>query len=79
MTVAEALTILTTIENNKKDKFISQDTFVIGCARLGCSDFIVKAGPLKEILNVDFGKPPHCLIIPGKMHFIEEEMVARYF
>jgi len=78
MTVTEALDILTTIEEKKKEKIISPDTFVIGCARLGSDDFVVKSGLLQEIRNVDFGKPPHCLIIPGKMHFVEEEIVNMY-
>ena len=26
----------------------------------------------------DFGKPPHCLIIPGKLHFVEEEMLQMF-
>jgi diphthamide biosynthesis methyltransferase len=26
----------------------------------------------------DFGPPPHCLIIPGRLHFIEEEALAQW-
>lgn len=76
MTVNEALKILENIEQKKKEKLISKDTLVIGCARLGSEDFIIKAGTLQEVKKFDFGKPPHCLIIPGKMHFQEEEMLA---
>jgi diphthamide biosynthesis methyltransferase len=28
------------------------------------------------IKKEDFGKPPHCLIIPGKLHFMEEEALT---
>ena len=48
---------------------------MVGCARLGHENFVVKAGKLKEIKEFDFGVPLHCLIFPGKMHFVEEEML----
>ena len=75
MTVNSALEILEQIEDRKKEGLIAKDTLVIGCARLGSDDFIVKSGKLSEIKKFDFGKPLHCLIIPGKMHFMEEEML----
>ena len=78
MTVNEGLKNLLEIENERKEKIITDDTFVIGCARLGSDDFIIKAGKVKDILNFDFGKPLHCLIVPGKMHFIEDEAVKRW-
>ncbi|MBT4651011.1 diphthine synthase [Candidatus Woesearchaeota archaeon] len=75
MAVNSALEILEGIEAQKKEGLISEEMLVVGCARLGCDDFIVKAGSLKELKKFDFGGPLHCLIIPGKMHFIEEEML----
>ncbi len=78
MTVNEALTILEDIEGRKNEKIISDQLVVVGCARLGSDNFIVKAGKLAEIKQVDFGKAPHCLIIPGKLHFLEEEMLNLY-
>jgi diphthine synthase len=75
MTVNQAITVLEDIESRKKENLISKNTLIIGCARLGCDDFIIKAGKLEDVKKYDFGKPPHCLIIPGKMHFSEEEMI----
>ncbi len=74
MTVNEALDVLVDIEKRKNENVITEDTLVIGCARLG-TDNVIKAGKLKDVRKFDFGKPPHCLIIPGKLHFMEEEMV----
>jgi len=76
MSVAEALEVLEDIEKRMDEKVIHDDLIVIGCARLGTSEYMIKAGPLQDIKKIDFGKPPHCLIIPGKMHFIEEEMLT---
>ncbi|HIJ11696.1 TPA: diphthine synthase [Candidatus Woesearchaeota archaeon] len=75
MSVTEAIVVLEDIEKRVGEKVITDDLRVVGCARLGTADFMVKAGPLSEMKKIDFGKPPHCLIIPGKMHFIEEEML----
>jgi diphthine synthase len=75
MSVNEALDILERIEKRKKENLINDDLLVIGCARLGSDNYLVKSGKLLEVKEFDFGAPLHCLIIPGKMHFIEEEMV----
>jgi len=75
MTVNEALKILKTIEEKKKEKIIDESTIIIGCARLGREDYLIKKGTIEELKNIDFGNPPHCLIIPGKLHFIEEEVL----
>ncbi|PIN74312.1 diphthine synthase [Candidatus Woesearchaeota archaeon CG10_big_fil_rev_8_21_14_0_10_45_16] len=75
LTIPEALQILETIEERKKESLISDDLLVVGCARLGSTDPSIRSGTLKEIKKLDFGKPPYCLIIPGKLHFVEEEML----
>ncbi len=78
MTVNDALEILEKIEEKKKEKIIQKNLLAVGCARLGSDNFIVKAGTLAELKKYDFGTAPHCLIIPGKLHFVEEEMLKLY-
>ncbi|MBU0470841.1 MAG: diphthine synthase [Nanoarchaeota archaeon] len=78
MTVNGALEILEGIEEKKKKDLIHKKTLVIGCARLGSENPLIKAGPLGVVKEFDFGRPPHCLIIPGKLHFVEEEMLKIY-
>ncbi len=78
MTIKEALEILEKIEEKKKEKVVDKKMLVIGCARLGSNNAVIKAGTPEEVKKHNFGKAPHCLIIPGKMHFVEEEMVERY-
>lgn len=75
MTVNIALKYLLDLEKNISGRAINDNTLVIGCARLGAKDFKIKAGKVKDILKVDFGGPLHCLIIPGKLHFVEEEAI----
>lgn len=79
MTVNQALGLLETIEQRKKRNIIKRGMIVIGCARLGSDNYVIKAGPIEKIKKIDFGKPPHCLIIPAqKLHFAEEEMVGMW-
>ncbi|MBI1968959.1 diphthine synthase [Candidatus Woesearchaeota archaeon] len=78
MTVNEALDILEKIEARKKEGLVHSKLLVVGCARLGSDDFTIKSGTLQEGKGFHFGEPPHCLIIPGKLHFVEEEMMGMW-
>ena len=75
MTVQQGIAVLEDIEERLHEGVIRDDLLIVGCARLGADNFVVKSGTIKEIKEFDFGAPPHCLIIPGKMHFVEEEML----
>ncbi len=75
MTVNDGINILLEIEEKRGEKVFTEDTLVVGCARLGSNDCTIKAGTAKELLDFDFGKELHCLIVPGKLHFKEEEML----
>jgi diphthine synthase len=50
-----------------------EEWVAVGAARVGSSDEFVKAGRVKGLKNVDFGTIPHCIVFPGKLHFMEEE------
>ena len=73
LTVNEALQTLLELEKQKKQQLITPKTLVIGVARAGSYEPVVKAGYLEEVINYDFGAPPHTLIVPGKLHFMEAE------
>jgi diphthine synthase len=75
MSVNKALDILLRLEKNGKKEILSEETFAIGIARLGSDSQTIKYGKIKDLINFDFGKPLHSLIIPGKTHFIEEDMM----
>jgi diphthine synthase len=78
MTVNDAVEYLLKLELKLNGKVFTRDTFCIGCARIGAKDQRIKAGKAKDLLNEDFGKPVHCLVVPGVMHFMEEEAVAAW-
>jgi diphthine methyl ester synthase len=56
----------------------SEDTECVGFARIGSEDQKVVAGTMKQLQLIDFGAPLHCLVITGKTHPLEEEMLDFY-
>jgi len=72
LSVNSAIRHLLKAELKKAQKVFSEKTFCIGCARIGSEDQIIKYGSAKDLLKSNFGRPPHCLIVPGKLHFMEE-------
>jgi diphthine synthase len=74
MTIKEALEILLTLEENNRQSVINEKKLAVGIARAGSEDVIVKADKIKDLMNFDFGSPPHSLILPSeKLHFMEAE------
>lgn len=76
MSVNVALKQFLEIELKRKENVFSEKLKVVGCARIGSNDQVIKYGSVKKLLSYDFGKPLHCLIVPGKLHFIETEMLS---
>jgi diphthine synthase len=76
LTVNEALQTLLELEKQKKEQVATLRTLVIGVARAGSPQPIVKAGYIEEVINYCFGAPPHTLIFPGKLHFMEAEALV---
>ena len=52
------------------------DTLTVGVARLGWNDQTIKADTAGGLTDHDFGDPPHALIIPGRLHFLEAEALG---
>ena len=73
MTVGEGIRSLLDIETKRGEGVFTDETLCVGCARLGSPDMQIKVGTAKKLLDEDFGGPLHCLIVPGKLHFMEEE------
>jgi diphthine synthase len=50
----------------------------IGAARIGSKDQRVRAGKMGDLVNVNFGPLPHCLVVPGILHFMEVEALETF-
>ncbi|MEK6961185.1 MAG: diphthine synthase [Nanoarchaeota archaeon] len=78
MSVNDAISALLNASVRRKDGIFGPDTLCVGCARLGGPSPTIKSGSASLLSFEDFGKPPHCLIVPGDLHFMEEESLARF-
>lgn len=66
----EALKYLVSLglEENKK---------AVICSKLGTKEKEIKRGKIKDLIKIKLKYFPQCIIIPGKMHFIEEEFLDK--
>ena len=76
LTIGDALNVLFTLENDKQEHVIRDNTLTVGIARAGSDSPAVKADYVMQLQKFDFGKPPHTLIFPGKLHFMEAEALV---
>lgn len=61
-------------ETAKKRKFKLKE--VVVCSRLGTKESKMKYGSVEKLMKEEF-KLPACIIVPGKLHFIEEDALER--
>lgn len=78
MTANEGLHLLMDMETRVGKGVISKDTVVGVVARAGSDDSTVIAGPMRKLLDKEFGPPLHSIVIPGKLHFMEEEALKAF-
>jgi diphthine synthase len=76
MTIREGLKMLLEVEERRKQRVATPETLTVGVARAGSKNPEVKADFLKALSNHDFGGPPHSIVFPGKLHFMEAEALV---
>lgn len=76
--VKQALEQLLEVEARRKEGAYSPETLCIGISRLQSDDQMIVAGSMKELVDVDFGRPLHSLLLAGNPDIVELEMVEFY-
>lgn len=71
LTINQAIGYL--IKNN-----INENTKAVACASLGSDKPFIKFDSLKKLKKLKINKFPQCLIIPGKLHFMEKQTLSLY-
>jgi len=79
VTPTDAITGLLLAEGNFKRGVVSERTFALVLSRVGRGDSSFAAGSFSELSQRSYGEPPHCLVVPGKLHFTESEALAAIF
>ncbi len=69
----DALSGLLETEKGQIRNVISSSTYVIVASRIGFKDQSIISGKISSLKKIDFGKPPHTVIIPGRLHFTETD------
>ncbi|MFM9875800.1 MAG: diphthine synthase [Nitrosarchaeum sp.] len=69
----EALEGLLETEKGEKRNVINLGTHVIVASRIGFKDQSIISGKISSLKKIDFGKPPHTVIITGRLHFTESD------
>ncbi len=78
MTVKEAVELLLKMEQEFKGNDLSKTEKWVGCSSLGLPDAVIRYATPSALLTAKFSEQPHCLIIPGKLHFMEEETLNSF-
>ena len=75
MNFKDALNYLLNLEMEKSNGIFTSDTNVVLCAALGTDNAIIKYGKVGALIKLDINVYPQSIIVPGKLHFIEEEIL----
>lgn len=70
--------VLFKMEAEKKRGLITEETKAVVLSRVGYDEQKICFGTLGELKNKEFGPTPHIVILPGQLHFLEEEYLL-YF
>jgi len=71
----DAISNLLDVEKEQKRNVLNSNTFAIIASRIGFETQKIISGKFSNLLKVDFGEPPHSIIITGKLHFTESDAI----
>jgi len=69
----DALKGLIETEKGQKRNVINSSTYAIIASRIGFKDQSIESGKISSLVEKDFGRPPHTIIITGRLHFTETD------
>jgi len=78
MTANQGFHLLLDMERRVGGRALSEESLVCVVARAGHPDVVARAGALRRIMAEDFGPPLHTVVVPGKLHFMEEEALTAF-
>lgn len=78
MTANEGLHALMDMERRVAKGVIAPGMLVCVVARAGSPDCVARAGSVSKLVSESFGPPLHSLVVPGKLHFMEQEALETF-
>lgn len=73
MSPREALSEITEAGNASSHAMLNDELVACAVSRAGRKDAATVTGRIARLKQVDFGKGPHCIVIPSRLHFQEAE------
>ena len=71
----DAMKGLIETEKGQKRNVIGPSTYAIVASRIGFKDQSIASGKISSLLKMEFGNPPHTVIITGRLHFTESDAI----
>jgi diphthine synthase len=73
---ADGLKMLSEVEDSYRLGVFPGERLLIIVSRLGWPDQSVITGRLQDLKTMDFGPPPHSILVPGGLHYTESEALV---
>ncbi len=74
MTGAEGLGLLLELAKRTGNDWFNEQAQAAIVARAGAMEPTVVTGPVGQLLDLDVGPPLHCIVVPGAMQVVEQEV-----
>lgn len=78
MSPREAFDEITEFGRERRSEILTDNTFACTVSRAGRPDSISLSGRIGRLKLAEFGSPPHCIVIPGRLHFQEAEALMAF-
>lgn len=73
MTAKEGIRLLLKMEEKMRGHVLGMDSVICVVAGAGSPNPVVRADTVESLISEDYGPPPHTLVVPGRLHFMEIE------
>ena len=70
-----AILSLLNVEREQRRNVVNENTFAVVVSRIGFKTQKITSGKFINLCKIDFGEPPHSIIITGKLHFTESDAI----
>lgn len=76
MTINRGCELLLEVDSSRQELGL-KERLAVGVARAGSAEAAVRALPVGELMECDFGGPLHVMVVPSALHFMEAEALVK--
>lgn len=71
----DALDIMRRAEEGQRRGVFDDRAYVVVASRVGMQDQCIHVGHMSDMSRLDFGEPPHSIVVLGPLHFTERDSI----